>query len=847
VTREAVRVACVAVQFGLLVLLVRLLDIERGLLGDVLVVAWLGFAVHHYLPLRLRLPFFTLLSMASIPVAVGIRLGAFVLLAGMVLIALCHAPWRFYWRVAALAAFGVVLLAFRITSLAPPVVVLASMFVFRIIIYLYDHKHRTAPFSFFRATSYFFMLPNVCFPHFPLVDYKTFCTTHYNDEPLRIYQTGLRWMLRGVLHLILYRALYQFAQVDPLTVTDLGGAARFMVTTYLLYLRVSGQFHLVIGILHLFGFNLPETHHLYLLSSSFLDLWRRINIYWKDFILKIFFNPAYFACKRLGATWAMVLATTYAFFWTWFLHDYQWLWLRGSITFSWQNVVFWALLGALVLASALWEMKRGRQRALHKMQRTFRTETYRALCTIATFVTICTLWTLWSCQSADELGRVFRAATNVTLPSALAVGAGLLALGLASVLFGRSVQERSVGSAGGKAGAGDFAFWRSAGLVTAGILGVLLFSAIPSIPAAQETMLGEVVVSLKKDRLNEMDVNARTRGYYEELDVSRQDVAVAMAIHSDRWPSTKLHAERNDFMLHEPIPGMKVVHRGKTFEFNSLGMRGPLYRQAKPAGVFRIALVGTSHEIGRGVNEQDTFARLLESRLNRDDTNARIRKFEVLNFSVEGYGAIQKLYHVRDRVLAFDPDLVMFVTYRREAERTADQLARALGKGHEFPDPFESLIREACAEAHVDGSVPFTRIERQLLPHLPAVIDEVFQEFGVTCKANGVKGCFLYRPEIGEFVHLQAEQRRQVLDMAEKTGLPVLDLSASFAGVPIPKRESLMVEPEGTFDWRTLRREGIDDHPNERAHELLAEELYRQLHTQEGRELLEPRERKETK
>src|SRR5262249_32182064 len=64
--REGLRVACVAIQFGLLVLLVRLLDIERGLLGDVLVVAWLGFLVHHYLPFRLRLPFFTLLSAASI-------------------------------------------------------------------------------------------------------------------------------------------------------------------------------------------------------------------------------------------------------------------------------------------------------------------------------------------------------------------------------------------------------------------------------------------------------------------------------------------------------------------------------------------------------------------------------------------------------------------------------------------------------------------------------------------------------------------------------------------------------------------------------------------------------------
>src|SRR5262249_3965749 len=158
-------------------------------------------------------------------------------------------------------------------------------------------------------------------------------------------------------------------------------------------------------------------------------------------------------------------------------------------------------------------------------------------------------------------------------------------------------------------------------------------------PAAQDTLFGEVVQSLKKDRLNEIDVNARTRGYYEELDVSRQDVAVKLALEGTTWPATKLHKGRDDFMIHEPIPNAKVPFRGTIFEFNSQGMRGPPYLPAKPPGVFRIALLGSSHEIGRGVNEEDTFARRLENRLNREDTNADIRRFEVLNFAVEGYGA----------------------------------------------------------------------------------------------------------------------------------------------------------------------------------------------------------------
>ena len=86
----------------------------------------------------------------------------------------------------------------------------------------------------------------------------------------------------------------------------LGGVVQYMVATYRLYLRVSGQFHLVVGMLCLFGFNLPETHHLYFLASGFTDFWRRINIYWKDFMMKLFYYPAFFALQELRACVAVV-------------------------------------------------------------------------------------------------------------------------------------------------------------------------------------------------------------------------------------------------------------------------------------------------------------------------------------------------------------------------------------------------------------------------------------------------------------------------------------------------------------------------------------------------------------
>jgi dTDP-4-amino-4,6-dideoxygalactose transaminase len=75
-------------------------------------------------------------------------------------------------------------------------------------------------------------------------------------------------------------------------------------------------------LLHMFSFNLPETHHLYLLASSFTDFWRRINIYWKDFVMKLFFYPTHFALRKVGPIRAMSVATVVTFIATWLAVSY---------------------------------------------------------------------------------------------------------------------------------------------------------------------------------------------------------------------------------------------------------------------------------------------------------------------------------------------------------------------------------------------------------------------------------------------------------------------------------------------------------------------------------------------
>src|SRR5262249_33390582 len=233
--RELGTFVAVVVQFGLIVLVVRDWQLENLSLSRLMDLAVCGFVIHPLLPLRFRLPFFALLSVVTVILGIGemgtrmlvggltgrvplvdfiyaLIPGLSLVMVGLVLIGLCHLPIRFSARVALIALVGAGLAFLRAHSQWFPDVkemwvILGSMFMFRLMIYLYDLKHRTAPFSLSRAISYFFLLPNVCFPLFPVVDYKTFCSTYNNEDWPRVYQTGLKWMFRGVIQLLLYRLI----------------------------------------------------------------------------------------------------------------------------------------------------------------------------------------------------------------------------------------------------------------------------------------------------------------------------------------------------------------------------------------------------------------------------------------------------------------------------------------------------------------------------------------------------------------------------------------------------------------------------------------------------------------
>ena len=390
-------------QLGLLLAVFYLYDIEERAFGILSLLIVGGFAIHYWLPFEWKERFYIGWSLAGAFVMLPPAAAALLIGSGLLLFGIVAVPIAFRWRLAivglvcAVAVYARATLSFGIPFEFWPV--FGAIFMFRFMIYLYDAAHATSRPQLREFLTYFFNLPNYYFLLFPVIDFQTHRQTYFRRNINDIAQQGVLWIARGTLQLMLYRLVYQWKGPSnaPDQVTTFAALVSTMVLTYMLYLRVSGQFHIIIGFLHLFGYDLPETHRKYLLSRSLTDFWRRINIYWKDFMVKLVYFPVYFRLRRSGHVRAQVIATVMVFATTWFLHAYQWFWLRGEFLLTWPDTLFWAILGALVVVNLLMEGRRPARAAIASWRT--RLEPLKVL---GTFCLIVTLWSLWNSPSVVE-------------------------------------------------------------------------------------------------------------------------------------------------------------------------------------------------------------------------------------------------------------------------------------------------------------------------------------------------------------------------------------------------------------------------------------------------------------
>jgi len=787
----AARRLAVAAQLALVLWVAKVYRIEELRRFDrLLPVVLVAFVVLSFLPSRLRVPAFVAASWVGAGVALGPVPALWLVGAGLALIGICRLPVRYPVRIGMLLAAGAGLAAVRAGRIAAPeafalmLPILGSMFMLRTILFAYDLRHGHEP-KGWMALAYFFLLPNACFPLFPAVDSRTFARSR-DDSPDTV-QKGLTWIARGVLQIVLYRLVYMHVLPAPSEIDGFRSLVLFTVGSYFIYVRISGIFHIAVGILCVFGFDLPETHHRYFAAGGFAELWHRINIYWTSFMTKIVYYPVVMRLRRHGARLATSVAIVAVFASTAVLHAYQWFWLRGGFQIPVNDVLFFGIFGGLVLATAL--LGKGRKE-VGPFVRSFRAT--------GVFLVVSVLWAMWNSPSVAAWAETTW--THRGTPADWGV--------FALVVVGVAVAGGFVGAARGRV-RNPLGPEARVVLVSAG----LLVLTVPGLQKRLGPRLGSVLATIDDDRFSQWDEDQVIHGYYEGL--------LAMnRLNSRAWESQLAKPDEEPLRESEAVihgdgvpsyvlvPSRETRFRGTTFRTNRWGMRDDDCEKLPAPGTRRIALLGSSYVMGWGVEHVDTFEVLLEARLNEAPPDPEVSRYEILNFAVGGYTLVDQVALVRDVVFDFEPSMVMLVSHTGMKDRELDRLAEYITDGAHERSP---VLAELLPELAVDPTLPAEQLRRQLRGGWDRLVTWADRAIVDAARAHGAAPVFVLLPKIRQTELTRADLR--IVKTAEEAGFATIVLDSVY----------------GEWDPAAIRLAPWDFHPNELGHRLIASRLYDDL------------------
>lgn len=798
----------------LICLAVFLFEIETDLqLPKVIFIILIGFFIHSFLPFRFRVPFFLLLNFITLILLVDWWLAIFILGLGTLIVAIStFSKVSLNSRIALISLIGLLLIAMRVGWLevsGSQVVsrIVGILFMFRVLVYLYELRYEKEPVSFLTRLSYFFLLPNLFFPIFPVVDYTTFKRNYFSKPAADIYKKGILWMAKGVFHLLLYRIIYYYLLPSPTEIQILSELLFYMVMAYLLTLRLSGLFHFSAGVLCLFGYDLPKTFDRHFLASGFSDLWRRINVYWREFLMKVFYYPLYFKLKKYGMTTAMIITLIIVFVINMLLHSYQWFWIRGDFIVTTTDLIFWGIFGVFVIVDALLQQK---NRAKRKQQKSkWQNAFIKSTKVVAMFFLMSIMWSLWISPDLNTwLGMVsiIDGATFLDWIKVLLLILSLISGGIfLQYLIDRYPTLESMP-------------WSyNLKWVSMGILAIVLFG-VPSINGAFNNTLSIDTKAILSSKLNQFDEEQLLTGYYDNLLTSSNINSKVWELELEKPDDWQLLNTTGIIVTHKKQryralkPNQSINHKGALIVTNSHGMRDKEYSKIKTKNVYRVALIGTSIDMGMGVENNEVYENLVEqSALGSFPVQSKYNQLEILNFSVSGTTLPSYQNLIQHKVIHFNPDMIWVAEQQLGIKKTINLLSRRIIEGKFIQNDvyIDSLIQQIPetslkSEAKVKAFLEQRQFE---------LIEHYYKAIKSICDAHQIQPVMLYFQSLNKSVN--TKDRDKTFAIVKKLGYEIIDLSTVFEH--IDNRKSLQL---GKWDTQ---------HPNKKGHQIIANSIMKQL------------------
>ena len=793
-------------QLAALLLVFGNLSIERGSgIREVTPIIVSAFVLNSFVPLRFRPAILFSTSIAVIYYAFGYFSGSILIIAGLTLIGCCHLPINLWLRIVIIGMITIGLVLLRTNLFYAPraaliVPFLASMFMFRTIIYLYELKHSNLTSGIFQKLSYFFLFPNHCFLLFPIVDYRVYLKTYYNKVDSEIWQKGIRWALRGICHLIGYRIIYYHLLIGPSEVTNLPSLLQYMTCSYALILRLSGIFHFIVGLLCMFGLNLPPVFNNYLLATSFVNMWRRINIYWREFIIKIFFYPIMFKYKKIISKNLLPVTMLTVFFITWAMHNYQWFWIRGYFPLTSMDMLFWATLGICITVNSVWIDKSiGKERKQLSNIILYPLTILKIIC-IFLFMSI--MWSLWGSNSLQEWLFLLSKGKEFTLNELIRIILMIAGIILSGSFLQHIFSKEKVKQLFNIQPERTLAF-------TLPVIAMLFFVSFKQSKDFIPTQISNFISSISEDKLNTNDKENTERGYYKKLiDGEGNDLGELweMKLKPKAFNSIdKVEIRTTDLLTRIFKPNSKIKVNDYILETNSFGLRDKDYNLTKPEKTYRMALLGGSYEMGWGVNNNETFESLTEEKLNKNNTDSVIKNFEIINFAVPGYHLVQQVELCNSTVFNFKPNAVIYMAHTDEGRRLLDHIADFIQNGTNLKYPFLNKIK---ALSRVKQSMSKIEIKEHLEPYIYTIVQWCYNEIARNCHEHNAVPVWVFLPATLDSPNETEYQK--IKGYAVQLGFVTIDLRDVY----------------GVVDRNKICISKWDNHPNAEGHRIISEKFY---------------------
>jgi hypothetical protein len=784
---------------GILLLLLQRYGIEsHSPLQALLPLLGIVFALNYWMPEKFR---FLFLSLASVA-------GCFFILdpvnaAGLVLIMLSvtlfigskiEVRWKIIFSV---LLFAVLVLA-RAGAIPVPFIPFAiplagSMLMFRLMLVLYEKKFTKPESTFTQNFSYFMLLPNLGLPLFPIVDYKTFLRNNSPDDKEAI-QTGLRRMLMGILQLLIYRYIYMNV-LPPLSgIHHATTAAVYLACSYLLILHLTGLMWIAVGYLGMLGFKLGPIFNNVFLVESFGDIWRRINIYWREFVMKVFYYPVYFRLRKKIKKPVLVSALI-VFTLTGLMHGWQWFWLLGNITFHSTGLFYWSILGICIsLSLARQEMRAGKTK---KQRNGFSAALIKMLSIAGMFLFMSFMWSLWNNPTFNDW-LFFLGHFTEGDPSEWFIISGfvliVIAIGTLLVYFSKRITIIP-----GKT-ITIFSAWPSL-IVTA----LLLFyfttgNSSKLFPGIHDKVFATVI----SERLNSDDAEEATENYYDKMLATngngRRPWEMTVEAADPKSGFEAACVRRHDMLMREIIPSKTTDLGTWKIISNQWGMRDKDYAKEKTANTFRVALLGASYEMGSGVTQEKTFENVFEKMLN---DSSKACQYEILNFAVGGYHPPQQVWVMENKVKEFHPDLALYFVHPEDRNRNDDYMANLVYHGYDLLYPALNATRN---KAGARQGMSLSQLKNRFQPYNDSISDWSLQHILSSAQQQNARLVIVYLPSLLADEQVEADYyenfcRINKLEFVSMHGIFGTDVSP----------------------WKLATDE---THPNEAANQLIAKFLF---------------------